>query len=113
MSTVLVDKNNNVINHGDKVMIKSSLTDYPSMYHYGIYSVWFDHLRGLTLHFEELVDNNDKNNQTIGTYELRINEHLYLWRWDSDPENVYVRFNVEGNRCFVKIESTNDIEKVI
>ena len=111
MATILVDKNNNVINHCDKVMIKGSLVNYPGMYHYGIYTVTFDPLRGLTLHFEDLVENNDKNNQTIGTYELRINEHLYLWRYDSDPENVYVRFNV-NSKTFVKIEPTNNIELV-
>ena len=111
MKTILVDKNNNVINEGDIVKIKSNLVEYPGMYHYGMYKVSFDLIRGLALTFDALMETNDLNNQTIGTYELRMNEHLYIWRCDCDKDTVYCRINVNGN-TFVKIEATSDVEKL-
>ena len=111
MKTVLIDKNGNVINEGDIVKIKTNLVEYPGMCHYGMYKVSFDPIRGLTLTFEDLVWTDDVNNQLIGTYILRINEHLYIWRYNSDEDTEYCRFNVNGN-TFVKTEPTNDIELV-
>ncbi len=111
MKTILVDKNDNVINEGDIVKIKTKLLEYPGMYHYGMYKVSFDPIRGLALTFEELVFTDDLDNQIIGTYELLINKHLYIWRYNSDEDAVYCRINVNGN-TFVKTEPTNDIEKL-
>ena len=117
MKTVLLDKFNVEINEGDRIKIFAHLERYPGMYHYGIYKVSFDTIRGMTLEFEGLVKENneiEKNNQEIGTHYLRINEHIVLWRWDSDPEKdiVYCKFNVEGT-TFVQIGPTNNIEKII
>lgn len=111
MKTILIDKNDNVINEGDIVKIKTNLVEYPGMYHYGMYKVSFDPIRGLTFRFEDLVLTNDINNQLIGTYELRINEHLHIWRYNSDEDTVYCRVNVNGN-TFVKTEPSNDIERI-
>jgi hypothetical protein len=112
MKTILIDKNYNVINEGDILKVKANLAEYPGLYHYGMYKVSFDHIRGMILTFVDLVLTNDTNNQLIGTYEFRINEHIQLWRHDSDSEIIYCRFNIGGN-TFVKIDPTNDIEKVL
>lgn len=116
MRTKVVDKNGTVINNGDLVMVRANLVQYPGMYHYGIYKVWFDEVHGMELLFQDLVTKDtDTMNQTIGTYVLRINQHISLWRWDSDLENeiVYCKFNIEEGTTFVSIASTNDIEKII
>lgn len=116
MTTKVVDKNGTVINNGDRVMVRANLVKYPGMYHYGIYKVWFDEVHGMELLFEDLVTKETDNmNQTIGTYILRINQHIELWRWDSDIANdtVYCKFNIKEGTTFVSIASTNDIEKVI
>ena len=110
MRTILVDKHHNIINEGDILKVKANLKEYPGMYHYGMYKVSFDHIRGMSLTFVDLIQTDDVNNQLIGTYAFRINEHIQLWRCDSD-EAVYCRFNIGGN-TFVKIEPTNDIEKL-
>ncbi len=121
MKTVLLDKFNVEINDGDRIKVFAHLERYPGMYHYGIYKVSFDPIRGMTLEFEGLVleDNEiNKNNQEIGTHYLRINEHIVLWtalwRWgrDTDNDKVFNRFNIEG-KTFVQIVPTNNIEKII
>lgn len=116
MKTVLIDKNSSEINNGDLIKIRANLERYPRMYHYGIYKVSLDPIRGMSLEFQELVlENNEinKNNQEIGTTYLRINEHIVLWSYDSDLVNniVFCRFNIEG-KTFVDIIPTNDIELV-
>lgn len=117
MKTVLLDQFNVEINEGDRIKVFAHLERYPGTYHYGIYKVSFDPIRGMCLEFEGLVlENNEinKSNQEIGTTYLRINEHIVLWRWDSDPTNdiVFNKFNIEGN-TFVQIVPTNNIEKII
>jgi hypothetical protein len=112
MKTILVDKHNNIINDGDIVTVRCNLSDFPGMYHYGLYKVSFDPLRGLTLTIQDLINDANQNNQLIGTYELRINEHIHLWRCDSKGDNVYCRFNIDG-KTFVRIDPSNDIEKIV
>lgn len=93
MTTKIVDKNGSVINNGDRVMVRANLVRYPGMYHYGIYKVCFDEVRGMELLFEDLVTTEtDTMNQTIGTNILRINKHIELWRWDS--ESLMILFTV-------------------
>lgn len=114
MTTVLIDKNGKPISNGDRVKVRASLAKYPGLYHYAIYTVYFDPIRGMELIFDELIPTEDTNNQIIGTYNLHINKHISIWRWDSDPEKeiVYCRFNIEEGTTFVSIISTNDIELV-
>lgn len=116
MKTVLIDKYGAEINNGDCIKVRANLERYPGMYHYGIYKVSLDPIRGMSLEFQDLVlENNEinKNNQEIGTTYLHINEHIVLWRFDSDLVNntVFCRFNIEG-KTFVSIIPTNDIERI-
>ena len=111
--TFLLDKNCELIKNGDIVNVRATLKDYPGLYHYGQYKVEIDPIRGLSLSLIDLIHEGNINNQLIGTNTFLINKHISLWRWDSDPQNniLYCKFNIEGD-TFVKINPTDDIEKV-
>lgn len=89
MRYIILDDNNESLNHNDIVNIHiSEFDNYKEYYHSGIYKVEFNEILGLSLIFIKLT-NEDEYNQYLGNSFFKINKDIILLHKNYSSSDIF------------------------